>query len=131
MTVTASGSGPLSSERLSKLSLSELVELKSFGYLSAVILSKSLPLSNTRFPCVSQIENDLAPNEYRVLYSPAALVSGKAVFTFSLPNFSLDCKSGSVNIVESSFRSLTLASSTYKKSPSSYSLESPSLAVNK
>ena len=96
-----------------------------------MILSKSLPLSNTRFPSVSQIENDLAPNVYKVLYSPAAFVSGNAVFTFILPNFSLDCKSGSVNMVESNFRSFTLASSTYKKSPSSYSLESPSLAVNK
>ena len=42
---TPSGSGPLSSLRLSKLPFSSLVELKFSGSAAAVIRSKSLPLS--------------------------------------------------------------------------------------
>ena len=47
-----SGSGPLSSERLSKLPFSSLVELKFSAINSAVMRSKSLPLSYTCCPSV-------------------------------------------------------------------------------
>ncbi len=59
--VTASGSGPLSSLRVSKPS-SSLFELKNSGLVSAVMRSKSSPLSKTRAPvAASQIENERVP----------------------------------------------------------------------
>ena len=56
----AYGSGPLSSDRLSK-EFSSLLPLKLSGIRLAVTRSNSLPLSKTRWPSALQILNERAP----------------------------------------------------------------------
>ena len=81
--VAASGSGPLLSERLSKLSFSSLVLLKSSGIAAAVTCSNSSALSKTMLPAVSHTVKERAPKEL-----PEETVENVASVIAAFPHFS-------------------------------------------
>ena len=86
-------------------------------------------LSNTWLPVVAfQTLNDLDPNEYKASKSPSPSVSPKVVVIFNLPKIASVLSVAAVGkFVASNDTALTLFIST----KALYSLESPSLAVNK